>query len=438
MTVHVWADPEVGWSYGATWAGTPAGPVFAKVEIEFPDPTDVSTWADAGTDWGDGTYAWGGTATFVNIGEWTRSATVTRGRAHDLGRVEAGVTSAELDDEDRRFDPANTASPYHPDVRPMRRLRLTAVRDGVSHPVSTGSVEGWPVRWRNSELALVSITAADAFKQLALQDITASRIAETTSSRIHYLLDAAGWPAGRRVIEPGIVKMAPRSYDGTSFLAALQEAATAEGGLFFLSRTGDAVFHNRDHRLANFQASRVTLGGDSGLDYEQIESSYDDSDLANEVRAAASSSTEVGGDGSGEGAEVIAIDVLSQAKYGRRVLDLGDLKVGADRAQAAVDYQLSRRAEPELRFTRLVLQPTTDENLWPWVLGLELGDRVTVVLQPVSGDPITREVHVEQIMHTITPVVWETEWALSPADPRHFWQLDTNDSELDVTTRVGY
>lgn len=434
----VWADKTIGWGFGATWTGTPAGDVLAKVEIEFPDPSIKSNWGSPGTMWGDTTFAWAGEGTFVNVGEWVRSARTSRGRAHELGRVEAGVTTADIEDDDRRFDPVNTTSPYHPDVRPGRRLRLTAMRDGRPTPVATGSVEGWPVNYRNSLLTTVDITAPDDFKALALQDFTGDRIAESTSERIRFLLNQARWPADRRRIMPGVARMAPRSYSGTSFLAAMQEAAAAEGGLFFLSRTGDAVFHNRNHRLANFQASQVTLGSTGGLEFERIDTEYDDSELANEVRAQASSATAVGGDGSSQAPVVVATSPTSQARYGRRVLDLGDLKIGRHQAQGAVDYQLDRRAEPELRVTRLVVKPTTNKALFPFVLNLELGDRITVALEPATGPPINREVHIERITHTITPVSWVTEWALTPADTRRFWQLDTNDSRLDSTTRTGF
>ena len=365
---------------------------------------------------------------YVDVDEWSRGATVRRGRQHVLDRVEAGVGTLLLWNEARRFDPLNELSPYWPHIRPMRKLRVSAFVSGRTFPVYIGAIEGWPVDWHAPGLSTVRVTAADAFKTLALQDYTGTRPAERTSARIAALLDAAGWSASWRNVETGSVDMPARTYTGTSILVALQEAATAEGGLLFVAADGAVTFHNRHHRLANNQTSAVTLSGQGPLAYKTIKFEYDDSELANEIRATAF-----------DGTEVVVTDINSQALYGRRTLNMGEIQANANDVRGLLDWQLYRRATPTVRITGLTLQPWALTDLWEWALGLDLGAKLTVNYTPVEGSAISRVVHLEQIAHTIQGSRWDTDFSFTEADVRRFWQLDSaTDSLLGTTTRAAY
>lgn len=83
--------------------------------------------------------------------------TTQRGRSHELQRFEAGSATIDLYNPDRALEPDYGGSPYFPDVKANRRLRL-GIRDGQyseqcmnldgtagSFAVTSGSLTVWPV-----------------------------------------------------------------------------------------------------------------------------------------------------------------------------------------------------------------------------------------------------------------------------------------------------
>lgn len=65
-------------------------------------------------------------AGFVDLSTRLMGFQTRRGREDDLTAVTPGTTQLDLDDDDGALDPENTASPYAPNVRLMKRLRVVA------------------------------------------------------------------------------------------------------------------------------------------------------------------------------------------------------------------------------------------------------------------------------------------------------------------------
>ena len=107
------------------------------------------------------------TPSWEDISDYVRSFSIRRGRSSELDTFSAGTASLVLNNDDRRFDPIYTSSPYYPDVVPMRRIRIRAVYDSVTYDLFHGYIDGWPQGYRNPRGAFVNVTATDAFKVLA-------------------------------------------------------------------------------------------------------------------------------------------------------------------------------------------------------------------------------------------------------------------------------
>jgi hypothetical protein len=94
--------------------------------------------------------AWNsGSPTWVDVSSYVRGIEINRGREADLNPFDSGTARVELDNRDGRFNPSNTASPYYPNVKPRRQIRITATYTTptrvnlVTNPSVESNTAGW-------------------------------------------------------------------------------------------------------------------------------------------------------------------------------------------------------------------------------------------------------------------------------------------------------
>jgi hypothetical protein len=110
--------------------------------------------------------------TWVSVTQWIREVTVRRGRSDEFQDFDTGTASIVLDNRDRRFDPLNTSSPYHPNVQPRKQIRISAVNGLTTYEVFRGYVDGWPVSITNAGYdSTVTIECYDVFGLLAEEEL---------------------------------------------------------------------------------------------------------------------------------------------------------------------------------------------------------------------------------------------------------------------------
>ena len=98
----------------------------------------------------------------------------------------------------------------------------------------------------------------------------------------------------------------------------------------------------------------------------------------------------------------------------------------------AANYLLNRYKQPTQRVEQLVLDPAANPDLWPVVLTVEIGDRVTVVRRPKAansgvGIVMSGDYFVEKISHDgidMEKSTWRTVLQLSPVDLSQVGFLD--------------
>lgn len=132
------------------------------------------------------------------------------GRQHESSNVEAGTMSLRLLNTDGRFNPFNTASPYHGPFTdgtdtavlglvPMKRIRVKATWNGNTKPLWSGFIDAWPMTWPNEVLAYADITCTDAFKQLNL--VSTSDVYALT---VRSLAPSGWWRLGDTPVDAGV------------------------------------------------------------------------------------------------------------------------------------------------------------------------------------------------------------------------------------------
>lgn len=279
---------------------------------------------------------------------------------------------------------------------------------------------------------LGAFTSLTEFNALVSGGPTPYFPAETTGLRVSNALNAVDWPHADRALDPGIETVAAATItaaDQTSALAHIQEVADVEPGIFFIDGQGRATFHDRDKRYGT--SSVVTLKDSAGtISYQQLDPHFDVERVYNDVTVQRSGGTAQN-----------TTDATSIGRYFRRPLSLSPALTNDIAAHDRATFELAMHKDPRHRFERLVMKPQANTAIWPYALGLNISDKVTVQRSPkttphVTDETISKTSFVEGISHDITPGEWTTTLQLSPGDLYdQFFTLDS--AVLDDTATAN-
>lgn len=367
---------------------------------------------------GTGTLGSGlGGSVYVDITPYARSFSTRRGATRADGpvlRYEAGTASVVLRNDDRRFDPTNLSGPYvsggATQVQPMRSVRIRATWAGTTYEVWRGYADSWDIGYANNRYSEVTLNATDAFKVFQAYSriaVGAVGAGEDSGARIGRVLDSVSWQSTDRVVATGDTTLQATTLEGVA-LDELQLVAESELGELFMDGGGRVVFRNRHAVLTDSRSntSQATFGA-GGLPYQDVTLAYDDTTLVNVAQV-----TREGG------TTQSASDATSVAAYLTHTATEDGLLIQTDaEALSLAQFLVFIGKDPELRFTQMVVKPQRDPaNLWPQVLGREVGDRITVELDPPGGGTtISRDVFIRGVEHDSRPGEWTTTWTLQSA-----------------------
>ena len=163
------------------------------------------------------------------------------------------------------------------------------------------------------------------------------------------------------------------------------------------------------------------------LPYSNLGRADDDTQLCNDCQITAAGSANLQ---EAQDANSIAT-FLYPRSYARTDLLLGSDLEALETAQFLV--YISKGAEN--RFDTLTLSPMRDPaDLFPQALGREIGDMVAVIRRPPGVAPITKQLIIRGITHTvdISSNSWQTQWMLQDAARYAFFNLnDPTAGQLD-------
>lgn len=171
-----------------------------------------------------------------------------------------------------------------------------------------------------------------------------------------------------------------------------------------------AIQFSWDYRIALWEALYGALNNPAELPYAGVGRASDDVTLANDIQA-----TRVGG------TLQEVQDAGSIATYlFARTYQRTDLILQADAdALNWAGWILAISRGSERRFDTLAVDPQADPvNLWPQVLGREIGDRITIWQRPAGVTaPVVKDCFIAGITHAwdSTAQSWLTTWMLQDA-----------------------
>jgi len=341
-----------------------------------------------------------------------------------------------LDNRTATFDPLNTGSPYYPGVKRMRWVRVTAQWLGVTYPRWQGVITTWEQSWPAAGRdAVCTVQATDALGVLNLLDLVGQTFpSQTTDQRVKAVCDLAGLSYS---LDTGLSTLVAvtTALGSTNALSHLQDVEDTENGRLFAGPDGVIVFQNRHWRMDNALTPVGTVGDAGGeIPYKDATLTSDDTNLWNSVAV-----TTTNADGS-QGAREVSTNAASETDYfARSTFERTILSNDTSEALACAQYLVGLYADPKPKLPQVDLQLVRRPSLWPVVLGLGNGDRVTWHRSAVAD--ISTDGYVELVAEQINPdhATWKTSLQLLPADDQVGWILeDPVYGILDETTRPIY
>ena len=358
----------------------------------------------------------GGSGTaFYDVTSYTTSVTISRGLSRELDRFTTGSANLAFTNQTRAFDPFYTSSPFYPNIKPRKNMKVSTIVSGSTAVQFTGLVEDWSLDYAVEGEATASAACVDGFILFGGQQLNAhTATAQTTGARIGAVLSRSevNWPVADRVIDTGVQTLqADVVEQGREVLEYLQLVAASEPGLLFMTKANKVEFRDRN---AGALAPGTVVFSDAGtaIPYTDIEVSYGTELLYNRVGI-----TPIGLE------TQLASNTTSQTTYGVQSLEVNGLLLplgaqGTSDASALAAYYAKKYGDPDLRFNTIAVElAALTAAQQTSVLSLELADIVTVQFQPSRvGDRTSRAVQIIGIRHQIRPKQHTVEFMLASTD----------------------
>lgn len=342
-----------------------------------------------------------GTILGVDISPYVQNLSISRGRSDQFSFFRTGTCTITLINNDRRFDPINTDSPYwdtaknRTGVTPRRRVQV--ISNG--EPLFTGRITDIDVSY-DYNLSTCTITAADDFVLLAntFTGVEITPSVELSGARVTAILDLpeVNYPSATRSIDTGVASLGAYPIPANTNAATyLQRVGEAEQGLFFVAADGTLTFTDRASAVFATPVAAFSDTG-SGISYQSLDTIYGQEFLFNRVQA----TTETG-------VVQTADDAGSQTEFGVSTLALTNLLLDDDAdALDLADKLLAIYKRPEYRFDELrVLASAQADSTRDLLMSLDMGDVITVTRTFPVGTPasVSDDYAIERITHQITP-----------------------------------
>ncbi len=329
---------------------------------------------------------------FFDVTNLVKSVAIQRGKNRQLDQYDQGLANVVFNNNDRTFDPEYTLSPYAGQIVPKRQIRISS-GDVVQF---AGLIDDWNLTYEPNGDSVASAACSDATASFATQTIgTRTNTAQKSGERINAILDLPeiNWPTTLRDVDTGQMTLGADTIpDNTDALSYLRLIERSEPGSFFVGKSGNVVFRDRN---ATPVSGGVTLADDgSGIPYQSLKVQYGSELLANEIVVESAITSY----------QAIAQDLTSIDTYGIFNLTRTGLLINSNAdVDSLATFYANKYAQPEYRFESVdILLDELTTGQQTELLDLELGDVVSIKFTPNGIAPaIEKFAEVIRIDHSV-------------------------------------
>jgi hypothetical protein len=344
------------------------------------------------------------------------SAQINRGRSDEFSMMSSGTMTLTLDNGNGWFSPNYASSPYYPNFLPNRQVRLSAryAPGRPWTPLYFGYLETITPQDNGPVDGNVVITASDWLARAANAGIGGTRAQETDVSRFVGLTQMIGndnlptayiGSAANADTILATTYVAPAGGGGGNGLSSLSDLCDATRATIYQARDGTLTYRSRFGRWTT-PGQFVGNGwffDQPGLNpdprvvafVDPFTYSYDIRTVFTQVAVQAS--------GTGEAVQT-ANDATAQQAWGLRTKSIASALLADRCAGCYADSLLEAYRTPLPRVTAITVDTDASPITNPWIddlLGLELGDSVSIIKRQPANLGIARAMFVEGIAHAI-------------------------------------
>lgn len=349
----------------------------------------------------------------VDISSQVLNINITGGYNLLRDQFEASQATFTIYDDTGIWNPTNPASPYYPNLTPLRKIRVSGTYQGTGYFVFSGYVTSYNYQYpKDQQTGYVVITAVDAFRLFQMNNVSTiagATAGQDTGTRINKILDAISWPSSMRVIDTGGTETLVQADPGTirTALDALKMVEFTEQGAFYINGEGSAEFHSRQYVMQTSNKAPVVYfsnANDGGIPYFAITPAFDDKLIINQATV-----QNIGGTAQQ------ASNATSVAKYFPHTYTQQNVlaQTNADALNIAQIY-VATRQETTIRIDAMTLDlaSSTDAGIRAALAGDYFQTfRIKNVAQ--DGTVLDKTLQVVGIAHQITPTTWRTTFTTS-------------------------
>ena len=230
-----------------------------------------------------------------------------------------------------------------------------------------------------------------------------ARMPETTTARMQRVTATTSIPAALQSFPTSPAATVSEFTSGFGVIPQLQLVANSENAPLYVDNDGVLVLKQRDYYATDTRSntSQVTFTDTgTGVEYDAgvVRLDFNADQVRNDVNVMFTG-----------GGVINERDDTSIGAYGAAEWSLSTLIDTADNSDTLAERLVTIYKNPKMTLEPFMSKGQQDPAYnWPYLLGLELLDRVTFKRTPAVGSAIVKDLLVQSIEHRITPGEWQT------------------------------